>query len=488
MKRRAFIKSLGLTAGVMGSATIFSPMFGGGIFSQATAAIRPRSLDQVDFVLPTVMPQVINVFLYGGPSELAGNLTNIDEINFQSKNKYPGNMLEDGNQKTVNGFWRAAGGEVMERMLAAKRLSVYRTVNRIDDNSRAHRPSIFSSLTGRTGVDNLRPGIATNIVNFLSANNAISETPRFPLATFDGESLVFNQSDNLPLAYKVLALNDRLENPYTRTQNTVLGAGENALATLAKKITEANASRFSKVASAFSNRDDIDTYVGVLQDAVINGAPLDNPDFVDGSNQQNERDDTITYPNNPLGRRLKAAVGLLIDNPETLFVSLGTGGIGDWDDHNAALENNRYANRMQNLLRCLEVAAQNLEAAGKGNVVINVYGEFGRNANLNDSMGWDHGNCQNLYTVGANPNAAGVTGSLPGRVLGKIVGETTVTGDAAQNRLFTTPTASSYQCEPFAIAASVYKYFGVQNPEVLTGGYGAIDETGTENLWIDPNA
>ena len=153
---------------------------------------------------------------------------------------------------------------------------------------------------------------------------------------------------------------------------------------------------------------------------------------------------------------------------------------------------------MRNLMRALETAAQNLEAAGKGNVVINVYGEFGRNANLNDSLGWDHGNCQNLYTVGANPDAAGVTGAIPERVLGKIVGKTKLGGDAALNRLNTepaaicptptNPTAPNYQCEPFAIAASVYKYFGVQNPEILTGGYSPIDEVGTYNLWVDPNA
>jgi len=104
---------------------------------------------------------------------------------------------------------------------------------------------------------------------------------------------------------------------------------------------------------------------------------------------------------------------------------------------------------------------------------------------LNDSRGWDHGNCQNLYTVGA---ATGTAGSLPGRELGKIVGETELGVEISKSRLYTKPTESSYQCEPFAIAASVYKYFGVQNPEVLTGGYAAIDETGTTNLWKDPNA
>ena len=44
------------------------------------------------------------------------------------------------------------------------------------------------------------------------------------------------------------------------------------------------------------------------------------------------------------------------------------------------------------------------------------------------------------------------------------------------NRQFTTPMDDSYQCEPFSIASSIFKYFGVQNPAVLTGEP-AMDET-----------
>ena len=493
MKRRSFIKSLGL----MGSSVLIPSMYGQSAFSTAMAATRARSAltDQVIFELPAVMPQIINVFLYGGPSELAGNLTNMADINAQSKNKYPTTLLPGGPQHTPNGFWKSAGGDEMERMLASKRMSIYRTINRVDDDSGSHVPSTFSNLTGMIGEDDLRPGIGTNIATFLSANNAITEASTFPLATFDGESVLFNQSDGLLLPHKALSLNASFSNPYKRGQNTALTDGEAALEALVGTMTEGNETRFGKINSIFAKRDETDTYVGVLQDTVLNAPALPNPDFVDGSTQLNERNADITYLTDPLSQTLKAAVGLVIENPETLFVSIGSSGLDEWDDHGSAIvsgTNNsitsKYAVRMRNLMRALETAAQNLEAAGKGNVVINVYGEFGRNANLNDSLGWDHGNCQNLYTVGANPDAAGVTGGLPGRVLGKIVGETTVTGDASVNRLYTTPTATSYQCEPFAIAASVYKYFGVQNPEILTGGYSPIDEVGTENLWVDPNA
>ncbi len=67
-----------------------------------------------------------------------------------------------------------------------------------------------------------------------------------------------------------------------------------------------------------------------------------------------------------------------------------------------------------------------------------------------------------------------------GRKLGKIVGTTERTGTPFENRQFTTPTSGSYQCEPFAIASTIYKYFGLQNPELLTGE-NAIDEVSTTN-------
>lgn len=488
MRRRSFIKSLGL----MGSSVLIPSMMGErGLIPNASAAnVTNRSLisaralvtDNVNFVMPSVLPQVINIFLYGGPSELAGNLTNIEDISANSQNPYPTDLFPGGNRHTLNGFWANAGGNEMERMLAKKRLSVYRTINRVDDNSRAHRPSIFSNLTGMIGEDDMRPGVATNIAAVLAANNAITDASIFPFVTFEGESVVFNQGSDLPLAFRPISLNQRLENPYQRPTGAV-GDSAGIIETLAMSAASTSATRFQQVLDAFTKRAEIDSFVGDLKDKVDNGADLPNPDFVDGSTVASEVDAVITYPNNGFGPRLEKAISLVINNPGTLFVSLGNEGLGGWDDHDSALD--KYPARMQNLMRSLEVAAQHLEAAGKGNVVINVFGDFGRNVNLNNSMGWDHGNCQNLFTVGASPSAAG---SLPGRELGKVVGETVRQGKTNENRQYTYPTDNSYQCEPFSISASIYKYFGVQNPEILTGGYAAIDETGTENLWINPNA
>ncbi|MDH5694580.1 MAG: hypothetical protein OEZ47_15895, partial [Gammaproteobacteria bacterium] len=56
-----------------------------------------------------------------------------------------------------------------------------------------------------------------------------------------------------------------------------------------------------------------------------------------------------------------------------------------------------------------------------------------------------------------------------GRNLGQIVGETVRTGNRGVNRQFTTPADGSYQFEPFSFASTMYKYFGVNNPEIITG-------------------
>jgi hypothetical protein len=67
-----------------------------------------------------------------------------------------------------------------------------------------------------------------------------------------------------------------------------------------------------------------------------------------------------------------------------------------------------------------------------------------------------------------------------------LVGKTTLTGKADNNRLYTTPTDDSYQAEPFAVAATLYKYFGIENPEALTDGILPLDEIGAPNEWVDP--
>jgi uncharacterized protein (DUF1501 family) len=103
------------------------------------------------------------------------------------------------------------------------------------------------------------------------------------------------------------------------------------------------------------------------------------------------------------------------------------------------------------------------------NIVINVFGDFGRRVNLNGNQGWDHGNNQNLFTFGG-------AGLRPPGALGKVVGRTVRVGEGGTNNQVTEPDPGdpsmnippSYEAEPMSVASTVYSYFGVQNPEMLT--------------------
>lgn len=492
MKRRSFVKSMGL----FGSSVLMPSVLGGFSLSSQVQAnslnerdkrnFKAAILGEVDYIQPTVMPQVISIYLYGGPSELAGNLTNIEDINFNSQNSYDSALMPDDAQTryTANGLWGDAGGVEMERMLEKNRLSIYRTIHRIKEDTKAHRLSIFSNLTGMIGVDDARPGIATTLGSILSANEVITDESIFPFASFEGESLIFNQGDTTMTAMmKPISLNQNLNNPYERLANRALNTNNGdpraAIDALAKATIAQRNKNHSKVIEAFEKREEIAGFVSQLKDNLDNASLPPDPDFIPPENDPNAEAPALRYPNN-FGQRLEAAVNLVINNPDTKFVSLGSSGLGGWDDHNAAMD--EYPARMRNLMESLEVAAKHLEATGKDNVIITVYGDFGRNVNLNGSLGWDHGNNQNLYMVGASPSAGS---GISGNELGKIVGKTQRIGQKKVNRQFTSPTDDSYQCEPFAIASTYYKYFGIQNPELLSGE-SAIDETGTPNEWINP--
>ncbi|MBL1261181.1 MAG: DUF1501 domain-containing protein [Thiotrichaceae bacterium] len=456
MERRQFLKHLG----VLGGACTAASMLGGrNLISPSMAALNTGDannivLNEVNYVRPTVLPQIIHVFLYGGPSELAGNLTNIEDINANSQNPYPTNMDPNntGTIITPNNFWgganNGAGGEIMESLIAAGDMSIYRTINRLKEDSKAHRTSIFQNLTGHLDAENT-PGIGTTVAAILSAHNAFGKAPEdmiLPFVSFEGDSLVFEPAGlDIPLATKYIALDQNFRNPYDRNRNSSVGDNggidDNAIEALARN--NAQGEKFLKVREAFTKRKELSDFI----DSSFNVDRV-NADLLALG---------ITYPNTNFGRRLKAAVSLAVNNPDSLFISMGSGGLGGWDDHDSSLE--EYPDRMRDLMTSLEVAVNHMNMTGRDNIIINVYGEFGRNVNLNNSIGWDHGNNQNLMTFGGK--------GISGRGLGKIVGKTQRIGASGVNRQFTSPTDDSYQAEPFSIASTVYKYFGVQNTEVL---------------------
>ena len=202
----------------------------------------------------------------------------------------------------------------------------------------------------------------------------------------------------------------------------------------------------------------------------------------------------LFYPNNRYTNRIRAAVTLALKNPSSLYITVG-GGLGGWDDHNNGIDN--YPDRMNDLFAVLQAAMLHIKyyngptlpatpggvpgtRTTNSNIAINMFGDFGRLVNLNNSEGWDHGNNQNFYTFGI----AGTGSPRPAGALGKVVGTTQRVGASGTNNQVTEPVPGSYEAEPMSVAATVYSYFGVQNPEVLTAddernpaGVPAIDET-----------
>lgn len=489
MNRRAFLKN----TSALGCAAFAPSLFA----SQGTFTTRANAaLEEADFVLPSVLPQVINVFLYGGPSELAGNLSNIARINSTSQTPYPDELLrvvaDNDGQITRHGFWNDAGGAAMEDMLAAGDMSVYRTIHRRKNNTRAHRPSVFSSQKGSLDIEQAS-GVGSTLAAVLNANRAQLDGSALlggrtlfdlvlPFISFEGTSTAFapNPNDPLPLQLKGLSLNEEFDNPYSRSKNDHDAEIRNLINKVAGVYQR---QRFEKIAEGFDARRKMEQLVGSLQSAAENPLPVvpgnvDDPDIEPATRE-------LQYPsNNAFSARIKAAVTLAIENPDSLYITVG-GGLGGWDDHNSAMQ--RYVPRMQQLMQAIRVATKHIRYADTAyggrrktdNIIINVHGDFGRNVNLNNSEGWDHGNNQNLYTFcGAGVRQGGTA------ALGKVVGRTQIEGPAKQNRQFTVPTAGSYEAEPMAIASSIYQYFGVRNPQVLTKdevlnpmGDTAIDES-----------
>ena len=445
--RRQFLK----VAGIGGLSLALPPM----VWKNEVQAALP---DTLNYVVPARIPQIIHIFLYGGPSELAGNLTNIEEIAANSQNPYPASLDPNNgnNDITANNFWGSAGGDIMEQLLANGEMSVYRTINRIKDDNKGHGRSISQNLVGNLDLSN--PGIATTLAAVLEKFNPFGKAVDellLPFVTFEGDSRVFSPGDlDIAPALRPLALDANFNNPYSRSTNNFLdndndNTNDQKLDDLSKELSN-QFPQFEKVNNAFIKRAELADFIdnSFTMEKINEDLPVD-PD----TGQK------VAYPTDNFGTRLRAAVSLAIKNPESVFISLGSGGLGGWDDHSDSLT--RYPGRIQRLMEALQVASRHLALMEANNIVINVFGDFGRNVNVNDSKGWDHGNNQNLYTFGG--------ADIAGRALGKLVGQTRRIGTAFQNRQFTSPTDDSYQSEPFGIASTIFQYFGVQNPEVLTG-------------------
>ncbi|MEY8247378.1 MAG: DUF1501 domain-containing protein [Bermanella sp.] len=507
MLRRNFLK---LSSAVMASPVI-PVSFGVSAMAQKAHADSPNYA-AVNVEAPAVMPQVINIFMYGGASELAGNLSNIEDISAHSVTAYDGNgafretilqaatdndpdrrsRFTDG-QITANKFWKEAGGTHMEDMLAAGDMTVYRTIYKQKSPTRSHRESIFMFHKGTLDIENA-PGVGSRLALMMMQNRAAYEGARLadgtamgsldeltlPFVSFEGDSQTYAIDPNnpLPLYLRGLTMDNQFNNPYSRGS---ISSSESAIESLLQNrldLVKANKSMFQKAWDGFDKRNELQEKMADLS-SLLNGTD-------DNGGQSSAEALGVGYPNTSFARQLEAAVTLAIHNPQTLYMAVGTPGLGGWDDHNNGVD--RYPNRMNDLMESIKAGMAHIKAAAAqgvttinnqprtqtDNIIINVFGDFGRLVNLNNSNGWDHANNQNLYTFGG----AGVRPAKEKAALGTVVGTTVRAGKSKTNNQYTMPTKDvegvpdSPTWEPMSIASSIYGYFGATNPQVLTASAG----------------
>ena len=430
--------------------------------------------DRVDWQPPSRLPVVINLFLYGAASELAGNLTTLEALRAFTERPYPDWLSPDNPEEvSPNGCWRSAGGDEMEAMLAAGRMSLYRTVWRQREDNKSHPISQRQNLVG--SLDSEAAGLGTLFGLLLSLHGLEgreADALRLPLVSIGGLSESFQLASRLlPRSLQPVVLNDRLENLFARRNNYavsgVSGGGvmpsvpaDRELDDLAREMSARRGGVDRRLLEIFQRRDRLDALLReVLSPERI--AAVTPVDPATGSE--------VAYPEDGhgYGRLLRSAIQLALASPDTRFIALRPR--VSWDDHSAALD--AYRDRMRAVQQALQSALRHLELMGREDVVINVFTEFGRNLSYNASAGFDHGNNQVFYTCGG--------AAVPGRRLGAIIGRTQAQAERP-GRVFHRPAPDSYHCEPMSIASTVLRYFGVRNPEVLTG-FGPIDESNPPN-------
>jgi len=449
MKRRDFIK-LSLAAG----SAILIPSLGYG------ATLNVNEIDFSSTTYSDNAAQTIIIFMYGGASQLGGNITNLTQIDKYSQNSHADYFR--GTTPTANGCWQEAGGTHMEELMAAGDMSLFRTCysqEREDAGNKAHGVCTEQNQKGTYDTDG--GGIVANIATILQAKGVINTNTLMPFVTMEGESTFYLEGNTaLPGYLKPVGINEDFDNPYDRNVrhwNYYTEEEQNRLpdrwwnAETPNVFDPALTTKMDKLAQSYNQK-------GKIKDAFARRGKLSG--FIKDIKSAEEES---IYPNNDFSGKIKAAIKLLHNNPDTKIITLGTGGLGGWDDHNDGRD---YVNRMENLFQSLKAAVAHIRAIDKIDTInIMVFGEFGRNVNLNSANGWDHGNLQNLYILGGNRyfTHKGVVGE-------------TVVDNAGSNRIWLKPKKGTYWFEPLSIASTLYRLYGIENPNVLTGGnYPAVN-------------
>lgn len=441
--RRTFMKGLG----ALGLSSVFP----------GSLSASGLDYDQIQFdanLYNENNSQTIIVYLAGGAAEFTGNLTNMSEINSASQNPYPLSSMTP----TQNNCWLEGGGDIVEKLLANGDMNLFRTCYRTVDDSKSH--GVCSAQAQYGQVTQGTSGIVTNIASILYSKGAISEPTasdeigkNFPFVSMEStiSPLYAKGGIDLPSFLEPVIFDSKsaVKNPYIRSSSPLINRilntpNEESIDTLLD-TEAARTNTQGTIQTNFDKRAMLAQYTTEL-----NSIPLP---------------EGVVYPKrNEYADKLQLAMKLLIHNPHTKVVTIGAiGGLGGWDDHQNSLV--QYSDRMNQLMSALDAAVSHMNAAERTNINIVVFGEFGRNLNYNNAAGWDHGNNQNVYWLGGKDymNQMG------------IVGETEVYNPEEPERLYNRPKNfgqenESYHFQVFSIAATLYKMYGITNPEILTDG------------------
>ena len=447
MKRRAFMK--------------LSLALGGAILLPTWSYSKELDLSKIRFSKPANNVQTIIIYLYGGASQLKGNLSNIEEINEASFKKYPeyfkGNYAMT---KTSNNCWAEAGGTEMEEMMADGDMTLFRTCYstvREQANNKAH--GVCTAQNQKGSFDDSSAGVLSNLGQILEANGAVTSSSVMPFVTLEGESTFYATGSTPVNAYlKPIAMDAHLNNPYERDKRNWLFYNEEE---------KARTRHYSQSDEKGGFDPEFDAMMTNLAQQINSEGKIKNAfeqrealvDIIDNITNTPTPNLTNPYPrDSTFAKSVESAIKILKHNNDTKVITLsGSSGLGGWDDHSNSTS---YISRAKTLFMTLKSAMEHLKAENKINdVSIMVFGEFGRGVNLNPAHGWDHGNLQNLYVLGGKSylNHKGV------------VGETTVQHTGQVNRIYHQPKSGSYTFEPLSIASTIYKMHGIENPSELTG-------------------
>ncbi|MDH5229858.1 MAG: DUF1501 domain-containing protein [Gammaproteobacteria bacterium] len=455
MRRREFIKQM-LFSSMALTASRFS-------HALPIAQTQQQWLDSLDIrynkLERSQLSRHIFIFLYGGASELVGNLSNLAEMQKKEANVRYSGIFDGPGAITNDYFWRDAGGNILQRMLDAGDASVYRTMYRKLDDNRAHFRSQSQNLKGATDMD--KPGLAATLAYLIQRfelleSLAPADELQLPFISFDADPRVFAGSFVAAQQFQAVGLTGQSQHPYAavRLNNFDANVDDRFRDFIRAKIRSSTAD--TELKQLLQKRD---VYNQILTQM------LDEDAIKLKINQFSGRllpADAINYADNLIAKQLRSAVSLMLENPQTLFAFIGEGA-GTWDDHSSALD--VYPIRMRQLMEAINNAVRHLKGARlagvshAGQIKIHIISEFGRNLVLNNAKGWDHGNNGNYMTF---------AGWDVRSDLGKVVGRTELAQEGV-TRIYTRPTASSYTFEPFALASSIYQDFGIQNPQVITG-------------------